>query len=600
MKLPALRVITRLTKLAAFLVVLLLIGYIGYLIQGQYRAQMALQLAEQHNLVHDSERRAMAVSYFYAERADNLRDFAQSSEVRGYFENRALGMSLEYGLQASIYIINDYFKRICDSKMLGETLIYERLLLLDMEGRVLADSRQWKGGEEQSDWRKYVTASKNMEIYRIGSSDKPRIILASPCYFKRQRVGQLVAELNSLNIYEYFLGDSGSESRFPIALLFGSEILHLPATAKGLLPGDSGRFPAEWQPGSTYRYHTVARGEVEAVLTRVNETPFAFATFVPAASLRDDSYPRKLLVTMAAIALSILLGMAFLIRYATRNTILQAHLEETRLREQAIEEKNRLLEAEFAERRRVEEEIRCLNAELEERVKSRTADLEASNRELEAFCYSVSHDLRAPLTRLEGFSMVLQEEYGDRLGGDGKLYLERMLYASKQLKETVDALLDLSRLSRDEMKTVDLDLSSIAREVSLELQRLDPERQVEFVIAAKTPVRGDQNLLRLVMENLLGNAWKFSGYKPAARIEFGVTDGAGREVYFVRDDGAGFAMEYVNKLFIPFQRLHNPAQFAGTGVGLATAQRVIQRHGGSIWAEAKEQQGATFYFTLWG
>ena len=236
--------------------------------------------------------------------------------------------------------------------------------------------------------------------------------------------------------------------------------------------------------------------------------------------------------------------------------------------------------------------------ESERHVMERTAELEAANKELESFSYSVSHDLRAPLRGIDGFSQALLEDYGDRLDSQGKNYLQRVRAASQRMAELIDDMLSLSRVSRGEMKRQSVDLGALARSIAIELHIADSQRQVEFIIAPELPASGDARLLRVVMENLLRNAWKFTGKNSTAKIEVGVDRRNGQPIYFVRDDGAGFDMAYTEKLFGAFQRLHSSVEFQGTGIGLATVQRVIRRHGGRVWAEGKVGQGATFYFTL--
>jgi signal transduction histidine kinase/DNA-binding response OmpR family regulator len=237
-------------------------------------------------------------------------------------------------------------------------------------------------------------------------------------------------------------------------------------------------------------------------------------------------------------------------------------------------------------------------ARLLESLVERTAQLAAANKELEAFSYSVSHDLRAPLRAIDGFGEALQEECGSRLDPQGQRYLESIRRAAGRMRQLIDDLLDLARVARAEIRHDEVDLSALASAVAAQLQAAQPERQVDFVIAPGLHAYGDPRLLRLVFENLLGNAWKYTRKHPAARIEFGVVERAGSPVYLVRDDGAGFDMKYADKLFGAFQRLHTSTEFEGTGVGLATVQRIIHRHGGRIWAEAVIEKGATFWFTL--
>jgi PAS domain S-box-containing protein len=234
----------------------------------------------------------------------------------------------------------------------------------------------------------------------------------------------------------------------------------------------------------------------------------------------------------------------------------------------------------------------------EERAR-RTAELARSNAELEQFAHSVSHDLRAPLRSIDGFSRILLEDHAEELGGEAADHLGRVRESAQRMSLLIDALLDLSRVTRVEMRRTDVDLSALAREVAGELERRDPERDARFEIQENLTAEGDARLLRAVVENLLDNAWKFTSREPRATIEFGADrreDGA--TAFFVRDDGAGFDPQYADSLFGPFQRLHAEDEFEGTGMGLATVARIVHRHGGRAWAEGEPGMGATFFFTL--
>ena len=238
------------------------------------------------------------------------------------------------------------------------------------------------------------------------------------------------------------------------------------------------------------------------------------------------------------------------------------------------------------------------NFSLEQKVAERTTELERSNKELEAFNYSVSHDLRAPLRSIDGFSQALSEDYQDQLDETGQDYLRRVRAAANRMGSLIDDMLRLSRLGRQEMTVVDVNMTELAESVVKKLRETDAERSVEFKIEPLLKARGDTHLLGIALDNLIGNAWKYSARKDHAVIEIGKILHRNQYVFYVRDNGAGFDMKYADKLFGAFQRLHKSTEFEGTGVGLATVARIVHRHGGSIWAEAEVDRGATFYFNL--
>lgn len=256
------------------------------------------------------------------------------------------------------------------------------------------------------------------------------------------------------------------------------------------------------------------------------------------------------------------------------------------------------LQRELAVRKQAEAEVRNLNAELELRVEERTAELKAANRELEAFSYSVSHDLRAPLRAMDGFSRILARQYENLLDDDGRHLLQRVRQNAEQMAELIDDMLRLSRITRAELRITRVDLTSMAREILETMHTAEPDRNVEVKVTSGLRVNADERLLRVALENLIGNAWKFTSKTEKACIEIGVDVIGNEPIFFIKDNGVGFSMEYANKLFGPFQRLHTVEEFPGTGIGLAIVQRIFNRHGGRIWAESKPGEGASFYFTL--
>lgn len=273
-------------------------------------------------------------------------------------------------------------------------------------------------------------------------------------------------------------------------------------------------------------------------------------------------------------------------------------LAEIGRRAQALEATNQELAHEVAERKNAEDEILRLNRELEARVQERTNKLQEINSELEAFSYSVSHDLRAPLRAIDGFSQALMTDFGDKADEKMQHYLGRIKNGTARMGQLIEDLLNLSRISRLELVRREVDLSVLANHVVQDLQQREPERKVTVYIWDNIMVQADQRLLRVALENLLGNAWKFTAKTDQARIECGMLQEGERRVIFVRDNGAGFDMAYADKLFGAFQRLHGAHEFAGTGIGLATVQRIVSRHGGRIWCQAAPGKGATFFFTL--
>jgi two-component system NtrC family sensor kinase len=277
-------------------------------------------------------------------------------------------------------------------------------------------------------------------------------------------------------------------------------------------------------------------------------------------------------------------------------TVLKARIRAL-LRRKFFQDENRRIREELLRKELEATEARAARQLAETRAVL-VEELEHKNKELEAFSYSVSHDLRAPLRSIDGFSAAILEDYADKLDAKGREYLDRVRAAAQRMNELIDDLLQLSRVTSGDLQRGPVDLSMLARNIAAELERASPDRRVQVLIADGVKADADRRLVQVALENLLGNAWKFSGTVSEPVIEFGAIENNGVPTYFVRDNGAGFDMDLAQKLFAPFQRLHSQAQFPGTGIGLAIVQRIVERHGGRVWAESAVDSGATFWWTL--
>ncbi|MEX2542774.1 MAG: PAS domain S-box protein [Trueperaceae bacterium] len=370
-----------------------------------------------------------------------------------------------------------------------------------------------------------------------------------------------------------------------------------------------------WQPGEDDLLHASITWHDPALaadefLAATRDLPFAVAVGVPGRAWQtgeplwvadvgvDGNYPRKQLAHQAGLRSVFAFPISAEGEFIGAMEFYSPEIREPDSALLNLMKSTAVQIGQYVLRLRAEEEIRTLNRELEGRVLERTEQLRESGRELESFAYSVSHDLRGPLRGIDGFSQMLLDDYGAELDEPAKAHLGRIRTAATRMGDLIDDLLELSRISRRELAKRQVDLSELARLAIAELRQREPRRRVEVVVAPGLTGEGDVKLLRVVLENLLENSWKFTAHTESARIEFGADEIDGRTVYFVRDNGAGFDMLYAEKLFAPFQRLHSPSEFEGTGIGLSTVQRIVQRHGGKVRAEGAIDAGATFFFTL--
>ena len=460
----------------------------------------------------------------------------------------------------------------------------ERLFLTDAKGTLKADvptvpgvrgtnfaHREWFQGVSR-EWKPYVspaytrTAAPQLNVFAVAVPVKSATGKVVGILVLQIRIEQLLEWVQGINMGTdafVYIVDSRGQKAFDARYRDREKIIDLSATpvVQKLWRGEHGveiRFDATEQEESIIAYAPVPGYGWGIVAQQPTRTSMALAA-------RDEQVWR------------LLMGYGFILLLGAMVAILTLRIASARLRA---------------------ESDRRMKVDLEKQVAVRTSELQAANNNLESFSYSVSHDLRAPLRSIDGFSLALLEDYAEKLDDQGRDYLGRVRAASQRMAELIDDMLDLARVTRATMQHAPVDLSALAASIAEELRMVKPERKVELIIQLGLVAAGDVKLMRILLTNLLSNAWKFTGKKEFARIEFGVQQENGVQTYFVRDNGTGFDMAYADKLFGAFQRLHLTSEFPGTGVGLATVQRIVHRHGGRAWAEGAVGQGATFYFTV--
>ena len=462
------KIIPHLSRSLAALIGFALVGYIGYLVLAQYRTQLVIQGAALRQLSSDSAKRATAVSYFFSERKDDMRDLAESRELAAYFENLALGMSMEYGLKASLIIIEDLSEKMLSSKLLAGTPVFERIVFLDASGELLADTR--KKGSSAASWKHYLTPKTQVpSIKAVRRDGELKMQVSTPVRFKGKFAGEVVAWISSSQVYQYFIEGHGEINRYPVALVFEKNYLDLPAKARRILGSDKMSIPSGIQPLIPYQLDQDGpKGGTPgayAILVPIEGSPLSLMTFIPSGEMLDTNSPRRILYTTGGIAVFILCGMFYFQRINTSNAVLQVHLKETTLREAAVDEKNRLLAAEIEERRQTESALR---------------ESEARFRAIVGAVPVVIYEFRQPPSG-RSFSFV-----GDKI-------LELAGISAETMLADAGAFFDLIHPD-DRDATLEASDRAIASDIrlSLEFRIVKPCGAVRWILANSLPQGGTQ------------------------------------------------------------------------------------------------------------
>ena len=560
-----------------------------YVVLAQYRAQVALQATALGQVAYDCERRATALSYFLAEQQDTVKELAESRLLTSYFENQALGMSPEYGLQASRLLVTGLFDEVRQAKRLGEQPMYERFAFIDASGRLLNDSRATDRPWPRRDGRGLLAPGRaEPALHCEREAGELRIILSVPAFFKGRYSGQVLGWISFAQVYGTFLGGKPETSRFPDVVFFRNEALHVPESARPFLAG--GQLPplGELRPGQPFPVFG-APGDARTrfahgILMPVKGTPFSILTFIPSSGPFDFRSPRHLLYATGGFALLLIAGLFALIHLYTRYAILRTHLEETLLRERAVDDKNRELAAEIRERRLAEAEREKLQVQL----------LQAQKMEsLGSLAGGIAHDMNNVLGAILGLASARQEDPAP----DARAHRAFTLIAEAAARggRTVQSLLSFARQHPSEERVLDLnallgDMVALLEHTTLARVRLELD-----LAEGLRPVRGDANALTHAFMNLCVNAVDAMPEQGLLRLR---TRNAGeREVEVqVEDTGSGMSTEVLNRAMDPFYTTKPTGK--GTGLGLSLVYSTIRAHGGELELQSEPGVGTRVVLRL--